>query len=99
MIFMKSNALKAIQIVLDKDNKDMIGDFLNPSYYGQLKNGKRIKNRKALSMILNNQGIPCSFYEMICDFEEIINENIKDEEKAWQCLLVATLGILFFFTQ
>ena len=93
---MKSNALNAIQIVLDKDNKDMIGDFVNPSYYAQLKNGKRIKNRKALSMILNNQGIPYSFYEIICDFEEIINENIKDKEKAWQCLIEATLGILFY---
>ena len=91
----KSDALWAIQVVLDKNSNELIKDIVSPSYLSLLKREKRSHNRKTLGKILNNQGIPFSFYEIICDFESVIKENVKDKKGAWMCLLLATLGIIF----
>ncbi len=92
---MKSDCIKAIQVVLDKNSNELIKDIVSPSYLSKLKREKRSNNRKTLGKILNNQGIPFSFYEIICDFESVIKENVKDKKRAWMCLLLATLGIIF----
>ena len=93
---MKSDALKAIHGVLFyRYETYFIEDVVSLSYFSQLKNKNGSNTKKTISKILNNQGIPFSFYEIICDFESVIKENVKDKKRAWMCLLLATLGIIF----
>lgn len=92
---MKSDALKAIHGVLFyRYETYFIEDVVSLSYFSQLKNKNGSNTKKTISKILNNQGIPFSFYEIICDFESVIKENVKDKKRAWMCLLLATLGII-----
>ena len=93
---MKSDALKAIHVVLFyRYETYFIEDVVSLSFFSQLKNKNGSNSKKTISKLLNNQGIPFSFYEIICDFESIIKENVKDKKRAWMCLLLATLGIIF----
>ena len=92
---MKSDVLSAIQVVLDKRTNELTEGIVSVSYLSTLKRKERSHNRKTLRKILNNQGIPFSFYEIICDFESVIKEKVKCKKRTWMCLLLATLGIIF----
>ncbi len=92
---MKSDVLSAIQVVLDKRTNELTEGIVSVSYLSTLKRKERSHNRKTLRKILNNQGIPFSFYEIICDFESVIKEKVKGKKRTWMCLLLATLGIIF----
>ena len=62
---MKSDVLRAIHGILYRYETYFIEDVVSLSYFSQLKNKNGSNTKKTISKILNNQGIPFSFYEII----------------------------------